>query len=203
MTNSIHHLFKDLLTQWLESGVVPRSSMEGIAPEFAQRMAIQPEEPLFDSLLHMSEVLGWKCQPVEFNDMFDGPLFFYVPTTWSEIRQNGPAATFGDTATTQQSLFLIQKSQWQPRMSRFFEESSVVAFAYNLLYPPHYYQWIFVVGTEETTPMWTFAAYSAGDWLVVVKGNASSASTLKEQLTSLINSNPWYGWIEAAKVQLQ
>ena len=65
---------------------------------------------------------------------------------------------------------------------------------------PHYHQWVFVTEAAGAVPVCT-GAYSAGDWMVVVQGEAEGPDALRQQLTALVNSNPWQGWITAARTQ--
>lgn len=92
--------------------------------------------------------------------------------------------------------------QWQPRARSIREQNQVVAFAYYPLWRPHYHQWVFVTAgaAAEVT---AYGVYSSDDWLVVVEGDMPDRAppSLDDQLTALINSNPWYGWIQAAKAQ--
>lgn len=201
MTTTIHNLVQTLLSQWLESDATPESPIEGVAPEFANSLAIRPEEFTFDSLFHNAEMPDWMWKAIEFNEVFDGQFFFYLPTAWSKTRQEKLNVIFGDTTATRQSILLTKKSFWQPHIINFLQEARVVAFAYYPLHTPHYHQWVFVTEDNDAGSMWTFGVYSSGDYLVIVKGDAPTISDLNHQLTSLINSNPWYGWIESAKVQ--
>ncbi|BCL39716.1 hypothetical protein [Nostoc sp. MS1] len=203
MTTTINNLFHPIFLQWLESGITPESAIEGVAPEFANLLQVQAEQFTFDSLFHNDQMPDWAWNVIEFNEVFDGQFFFYLPITWSESRQQGLNVVFGDTKSIRQSIFLTKKSLWQPSISKFLQGVKVVAFAYYPLHKPNYDQWVFVTEDNETGTMWTFAVYSSGDYLVAVKADAPTTSELNQQLTSVINSNPWYGWIESATKQLR
>ncbi|RUR72448.1 hypothetical protein DSM107007_57290 [Nostoc sp. PCC 7120 = FACHB-418] len=201
MTTAINNLFHPIFSQWLESGLAPESAIEGVAPEFASLLQVQAEEFTFDSLFHNAQMPDWTWNAIEFNEVFDGQFFFYLPTIWAESRQQGLNVAFGDTTSIRQSILLTKKSLWQTGISEFLQGVRVIAFAYYPLHKPNYNQWVVVTKDNETGAMWTFAVYSSGDYLVAVKADAATTFELNQQLTSLINSNPWYGWIESAKKQ--
>ena len=190
MGTSIHDLFQQLITQWLESGRVPDAPMEGVDPEFARLQSVHPEEFTFDSLLHQTDAPDWAWKRIEFSDHFEAPFFFYLPIAWSEVRKEGSTALVGDAARPRQQLCLGQKSSWHEWISTLLEGARVVAFAYYPLHAPEYHQWIFVTAATDERPIGTFAAYDAGDWLVTVQGEASTPSELTCQLLALINSSP-------------
>jgi hypothetical protein len=201
MPSSIHALFQTLISDWLARGRAPTSAMEGIAPGLARFLNTTPEEFSFDSLFQGGGEAGWEWKAVRFPEMFDGPFMMRLPAAWSDIRQKGADASVRDAVAARQSLHLVSKERWRSSMSSFLEGGDITGFAFYPLHPPYYLQWLFVVGDGSSGPAWAWSAYSAGDSILLVKGDAVDGPELKVHLASLVNSNPWHGWIEAARAQ--
>lgn len=204
MTTSLQNLFQALFLHWLQSETAPGDPIEGVTPEFAAWRGTQPDAFSFDSLIHRSQLPGWAWQTVEFSDIFDGQFFFYLPGCWSATQLAQASAAFDDAGTRQQSVTLLLRTSWQPQANAILEHDRVVAFAYYPLLRPHYHQWLFVT-TSGGVEVKAYGVFSAGDWLIVVEGAVPDGAhpALDNQLAALVNSNPWYGWIEAARAQQQ
>lgn len=203
MPTQLHDLFQSLFLSWLHSGAAPGAAVEGVTPEFTGRLGdTQPDTFTFDVLLHATRSLGWVWQAIEFGDIFDGQFFLYVPADWSDL-QHGPAqAVLGADQARRQSVRLLPRANWQPPAAALLADRRVTAFAYYPLWRPYYHQWVFVTA-GEAAEVTAHGVYSSGDWLVVVEGEVPDGvpDSLNEHLTALVNSNPWYGWIQAAQAQ--
>ena len=203
MPSQLHTLFQPLFGSWLQSGAAPAAAMEGVTPEFTGWLNdTRPDAFTFDALHHSTPSPGWAWQAIEFSDLFDGQFYFYLPADWSAM-QRGPArAVLGAGPARRQSICLLPSADWQPQAGEVLANRRVTAFAYYPLWRPYYHQWVFVTA-GEAAEVTVHGVYSAGDWLVVVAGTVpgGAPSDLKEQLSALVNSNPWYGWIQAAKAQ--
>lgn len=203
MTSSLHALFQTLFFGWLDTQVAPDAPVEGVTPDFAALLATEPASFSFDTLVHREPLPGWTWRAIEFGDIFDGRFFFYVPLAWSTLEQQGPWAWLSEGGARLQSIVVVHWSHWGPHVRGLVEQGRVLAFAYYPLYRPSYHQWIFALAGEDGPGATLHAAFSAGDWLVAVEGAAADGPEVARQLTALVNSNPWYGWIEAAKAQRQ
>ncbi len=207
MKTSLHTLCQRIFCQWLDDDVAPDAPIEGITPEFATRMAVQPDLFSFDDLIQPTPESGWQWVAVEFDQVFDGQFFFYLPAGWSRQDALGTRVIVGEAERDRQLAYPILKSLWADQMRTVFERDHVLGFAYYPLFRPHYHQWVMVIATEAedtmTDPLTVYAVFSAGDWVVVVEATAATAMELRDQLVAGINSNPWQGWLQAAKAQQQ
>ena len=201
MSDSVHDLFQTVASQWLATGTGPNAALEAAAPEFGQLMAAKLEDFSFDYFFHSWHVPGWGWRCIEFRDVFDGRFFFYLPAAWSQILQSGTRALIRDVTSRKQSVQLLQKAVWQQQLDDLLSHRRALAFAYFPLHRPQFHQWLLITRGGSLEPVGVHAVFSAGDWLVVAEGEGSSAASLHVQLTSLINSNPWQGWIHAARTQ--
>lgn len=201
MSSSIHDLFQRLLTGWFASGTVPASPIEGATPEFTNILQVDEKGFSFDSFIGRANPAEWTWKFVEFRQVFDGQFAFYVPASWALARQTGNGVLFAHGTQPQQSILLAQKAAYRPQFVQLLGTSHVLAFAYYPLLRPHFHQWLVVSRNAVPGQVRATAIFPASDWLVVVEGTASGEGGLKDQLTALVNSNPWHGWIQAAKRQ--
>lgn len=205
MPTSLHTVFQSIFLAWLQSHTAPDAPIEGATPELTHLLGTEPKDFTFDAYQHLAEESDWRWQTIEFSDMFDGQFFFYVPTAWSAAPRSQVSATFEDAhATPQQTISLVSISAWYAQAQALIDQKRVLAFTYYPLLPPYYHHWVFVTA-EGPTDVQAYGVFSAGDWLIVVEGQApqGDAQTINYQLTALVNSNPWYGWLQAAKRQQQ
>lgn len=201
MTTDLHNLCRTLLSQWLETSAAPDAPVEGVTPEFGEALDVQPQAFTFDACFHQTPTPEWAWRSIEFSDIFDGQFFFYLPETWSVVAQAAQTAAFGVDGAARLALQLGRLSDWRPFARNWLDASRIIGFAYYPLHRPHYHHWLVVTGADEGRPRQVYAVYSSGDWLVATQGDAPTAADLNVNLTALINSNPWYGWIRAAKAQ--
>jgi hypothetical protein len=203
MPSSLHTLFQSIFLAWLQSNTAPDAPIEGATPELTDWLGTQPKDFTFDAYQQLAEEPEWGWQAIEFSDMFDGQFFFYVPTAWAASMHSQVSATFEDAhAAPQQAISLVSVSTWQAQAHELLTQQRVVAFTYYPLFQPYYHQWVFVTAGDASSVQ-TYGVFSSGDWLIVAEGSApqGDAQALSHQLTVLVNSNPWYGWLQAAKRQ--
>ncbi len=205
MKTSLHTLYQPIFCQWLEDDLAPDAPIEGITPEFALRMLVQSDLFTFDELIQSEPEVGWEWVGVAFDQVFDGQFFFYIPSEWTRQEAMGTRVVLGEKERDRQLVYPILKSLWADQIQTVLDRDHVLGFAYYPLFRPHYHQWVMVIGTEAedtlTDPLTVYAIFSSGDWVVVAEATAATATELRDQLVTVINSNPWYGWLEAAKAQ--
>jgi hypothetical protein len=201
MPSSLHTLFESLLVSWLDTGAAPDAAVEGVTPEFAALLGTQPADFTFDDLAHAAPAPEWTWLSLEIPQYFDGPFAFYVPRAWAELSQESAWAWLHEGGEQRQSIVLLDELFWKPYARAIVERGRVLAFSYASLLRPSYHQWIFVLAHDASGGAVAHAAYSAGEWFVSVEGAPASGAALRTQLTALVNSNPWYGWIDAARAQ--
>lgn len=171
-----------------------------MTPEFAALLGAQPADFTFDELAHAAPAPDWAWRTLEF-PRYDGPFAFYVPRAWNELSQKSAWAWLHEGGAQRQSIMLIDEELWKPYVRRMVASGRVLAFSYTALLRPIYHQWIFVLAHDESGGAVAHAAYSAGEWSVSIEGAPASGAELRRHLTALVNSNPWYGWIDAARAQ--
>lgn len=199
---SIDELFKKIFIPWaLGETLHDQNRVEAISPILANVFSVKPKQFTFDKYFHTERVQGWEWNKIIFADIFEGFFSFYFPTQWKDINCEKSAATVSENNVIHQSIFLMEKKKWALRLKGFFEKNSIIGFAYEPLFLPGYIQWLFITQQPGTSESWIWGVFSSGEWVVIVKGDASDKEMLEIQITSILNSNPWYGWIEAAKKQ--
>lgn len=177
--------------------------LEGASITMAKRFGKQPAEFTFDSLFQDNEVSGWTWRTFAFDELFEGDFFLFLPEAWADVRQRKNAANVLEGAEIRQSLLVLDKLNWSKSLNEFLEDSNIIGFAYYPLYKPSYDQWVICTQEEASGVDWLYGIYSAGDWVFIIKADAKDQQMFELQLTSLLNSNPWYGWLENAKQREQ
>ena len=186
---------------WSEDPAQLREAVEGINPALAQRFGKKAKTFSFDNYFHDDEVTDWLWRTCEFDEIFQGNFFLYLPKAWAEIRQRKNAANVLEGQMIRQSLLILDKEHWLQSLPEFLEESRIEGFAYYPLFKPDYDQWLICTRDETTDKDWLYGFYCAGDWVFITKADAKGNDVLETQLISLLNSNPWYGWLNHAKEQ--
>lgn len=200
MSSSIHNLFASLMLPWLGGGAAPGQGMEGASPEFAGWLGQSVEQVSFDALAQVEQG-GWGWSEVRFEDDFDGPFFFYTPRSWSQAKHRGRQATLGEPERVRQSIQLCSRSAWAPALERYLGSHRITAFDFAPLLLPHYCRWLFATAPDAEHPPWMWCAWSAGDWIVLARGDAPTLGQGREQIASMLLSAPWHGWIEAVRAR--
>lgn len=201
MPNQLQPLFEKLIFQWLTTEAAPEAPVEGVTPGLAAKLGGEPRAITFDAFLHPEAQPGWRWLGLAFDAVFDGQFYFYAPEAWVEgERQGQQIATLAEPPMARQKIILSPKPFWREHLQGVLAAATVTGFAYYPRHRPHYHQWVFVTEADGAAPVCT-GAYSAGDWVVVVQGEAAGPDALRQQLTALVNSNPWHGWIAAARAQ--
>lgn len=206
MTSSIHNLFSELILPWAQSGAAPAQGMDGTTPEFLAWLEMEADEQgsPFDVLARV-EKSQWHWCEVRF-DGFDGPFFFYAPRLWMRVEHHGRQALLGRPKMAGhplhrcQSIFLMPRADWAPALSRLLESHRVTAFYFEPL-APGYCQWLFATAPKAKNPPFLWSAWGAGDTVVVSQGEAWTPEQGRQQISSMLLSSPWQGWIEAGRAQ--
>lgn len=181
----------------------PTTPIEAASPAFTNLLGQQPADFTFDAYQHSEPHADWALASVAFNEIFDGRFYFYWPSQWAVTEQKMAMAEVADSEGHQQNIFLAQRHHWQPRIREHLTHQKLLAFTYTPLLWPNYVHWVIVLSTNRPNTVALATAFSSGEWLVVLESVAASAEEIKRQLTVHLNSNPWYGWIQAAKAQQQ
>lgn len=192
----IHQMFADLIEEWLREGIGPGCGVEGVTPALCESLGTTPIEFSFDSFIRSGRAAGWNRKRLQMPTLLDDALPLYVPDGWEVLAAREPVANVIDvTGRVRQTIFLVEKEQWAASMASFLQRSTVEGFAFEPL-GAHRSRWVFV--TVRGTGFWVWAAYDAGDRILLIKGDAGDAADLRVHLTSLTNANPWGAWKEAA-----
>ncbi len=197
----VHELFAKLINEWSVGDPSGESAIQSASPAFIERADSVSEEFTFDAYFHTGPVDGWSWKALEFSEAFQGAFTVYLPDKWADVRIHRTTANVLEGDKIRQSIFILDKASWVQTLPSFLEEFEVESFAHYCLLPPAFDQWIFTTRDKTREVDWLYAIYSAGDWLFVTKADANTPSLLFDQLTSILNSNPWFGWIQEAKKQ--
>ncbi len=193
---SIPNSFTKLVEDWVFRNITPDKAVEACTPAFTHRLGIEPSEFSFERYIHSSETPEWCLRTLDFPETLEGSFYLYVPANWSKSTQLKDMCQLNDGDVTRQSIFLTERNAWAQSLQQFYGQGEICAFAYYPVMPPHYHQWL--VCMQSAGLIWNFAFYSGGPWLLITKGDANGRNSLETQLTSLINSRPWYAWIKNA-----
>ncbi len=191
---TIHSYFQQMFEDWVANGRFPESTVEACTPAMASKLGVPSEKFTFDSFVHSSQTPEWTLKPIDFGSQLESALFIYLPTPWSEFEKLENAIQVSDNGAVRQTIYLLDKTTWRNDLSKFFQQGEVSAFVYYLIQPPAFHQWICCI--EQDQRVWVFAVYSTEDKILVTKADASDKGLLETQLISLINSNPWYGFVK-------
>ncbi|MBU6450851.1 MAG: hypothetical protein KGS72_03670 [Cyanobacteria bacterium REEB67] len=190
---TVHSYFQQILRDWVENGRFPDTTVEACAPSLAMKLGLPQDKVTFDNFIHSSQTADWCLRPLDYGNTLKGTLYLYLPTKWSEFQKIENATQVTDGKFIRQTIYLLDKADWQKNLPDFFQQGDVSGFVYYLISAPAFHQWICCV--EEPTRVWLFAFYTAEDKVLITKADASDQASLELQLTSLINSNPWYGFV--------
>jgi len=190
---TVHSYFQQILRDWVENGRFPDTTVEACAPSLAMKLGMAQDKFTFDNFIHSSQTPDWCLRPLDYGNTLKGTLYLYLPTHWSDFQKVDNATQVTDGNAIRQTIYLLDKAEWQKNLPDFFRQGDVSGFVYYLISAPDFHQWICCV--EEPTKVWLFAFYTAEDKILITKADANDQSSLELQLTSLINSNPWYGFV--------
>jgi len=190
---TVHSYFQQILRDWVENGRFPDTTVEACAPSLAMKLGMAQDKFTFDNFIHSSQTPDWCLRPLDYGNTLKGTLYLYLPTQWNDFQKVENATQVRDGGVIRQTIYLLDKATWQKNLPDFFQQGDVSGFVYYLISAPEFHQWICCV--EEPTRVWLFAFYTAEDKVLVTKADATDQASLELQLTSLINSNPWYGFV--------
>ena len=192
---TVQSYFQQILKDWVDNGRFPDTTIEACAPTLAAKLGAPAEHFSFDKYVHSAPTPDWNLKPLECGDLTSS-LFLYLPTKWSDFEKVENATQVSDRKFTRQSIYLIDRHTWKNELGQFFGQGEVTGFVYYLIQPPDFHQWICCV--DNGNRVWLYAFYTSPDKLLITKADAADQSLLEVQLTSLINSNPWYGFVKPA-----
>lgn len=191
---TVDSYFKQILRDWVQNGRFPDTTVEACTPSLAGKLGTGADAFTFDNFIHSSQTPEWNLKPLDVGKELEATLYVYLPTQWTEIRRVDDASQVLEENSVRQTVYLIDQPNWLKDLDKFFANGEICAFVYYLIQPPEFHQWICLL--EEGNRVWVFAFYSAPGKLLVTKADATDKATLELQLTSLINSNPWYGFVK-------
>lgn len=201
MRNALQSVFPSIFQSWLETGNAPETSSEGVSSEFAGWLEEKPENVSFESFKAPAEAI-WGWRSIDFPEIFDGLFYFYLPAAWNNVELERSAGKIGDAQQFYVQLYLIPGTYYQAEAARILTVERLLAYMHTPQLQPSYQQWLYITcDTQEVISV--HSIYSAGEWLVAAKGQTHQRDidTLKDLITSAVLSNPWYGWLDAAKKQ--
>ncbi len=193
---TVQSYFEQILRDWVDSGRFPDTTIEACAPALSAKLGASAERFSFDQYVHSSPTPDWNLKPLDYGDALPGTLYLYLPTKWSDFERVENATQVSDGKFTRQSIYLIDRNKWKGELGQFFGKGEVTGFVYYLIQPPDFHQWICCVETGNR--VWLYAFYTSPEKLLITKADAADQTLLETQLTSLINSNPWYGFVKPA-----
>lgn len=196
MQTTVSSYFQQILRDWVVNGRFPETTVEACTPTLATKLGASADSFTFDNYIHSSQTPEWSLRPLDFGNDLGGTLYIYLPTTWADLQKHDNATQVISGGLPKQTIYLMEKPEWSQTLEQFFGQGEVGAFVYYLIQPPDFHQWICCM--EEANRVWVFAFYSAPGKLLITKADASDKASLELQLTSLINSNPWYGFVSTA-----
>lgn len=196
MNNEVHSVFKEHILNWAQRGAAPDGPLEMSAPTFIEKLGVDPKQFSFKTYAQETDSSSWEQTPLEFPEVLEGTMYMFIPGRWyGELKQRNLAQIF-EGKRARQSLILASKDEWKDTLHHFFEIGQVASFAYYPIQPPYYDQWIACVDLQDR--IWLYTFYGAGEWVLVLKGDAGGRNTLKYQVTSSVHSSPWYSWIASS-----
>ncbi|MBX9938903.1 MAG: hypothetical protein K2Y32_06595 [Candidatus Obscuribacterales bacterium] len=194
--NTVGNYFQQILRDWVVNGKFPETTVEACSPSLATKLGASTETFTFDNYIHSSQTPEWSLRPLDFGPDLGGTLYIYLPTTWAQLNKLDNATQVLSGGLPRQTLYLMDKPDWSKTLEQFLSQGEISAFVYYLIQPPEFHQWICCM--ESGNRVWVFGFYTAPGKLLITKADATDKASLELQLTSLINSNPWYGFISTA-----
>ena len=199
---TVNSYFQQLISDFVEKGIFPDTNVEASLPSLAAKINTPSDKFSFDNFIHSSQTPSWSLKPLNLPTKdssrfgLDAPVFVYLPAQWQKIECLENACQIYDETgnTVKQTIYLIDKHKWKETLIQFFSQKQVCGFVYYLIQPRDFHQFICCI--EEGNRLWICGFYTAGDKILVTKADATDTRSLDLQLTSLINSNPWYGYTQ-------
>jgi hypothetical protein len=190
-------VFSRALLKWLDSAEPDLPAQESCTSEFAALLGYEPRDFTFD-LFFLPEVeKNWEWRHIVFPVFSRGFFCFCVPRAWNVTNQMEYLANIGTEEKVHQTIFLMNTARWDENMREFVKKENVVGFAYYPLFRNTYHKWLFAVFKNGV--YWLWHVSGTKEYVVLQKADGNDRESLTVQLISLLNSNPWLGWIEAAK----
>lgn len=192
-----HKSFELVMKDLSFNGKLP-AGLDTTSPKLATYLSQTNHQ--FNKYIHNKVDKTWVLSPLEF-PLFSGNFYFYVPKSWDEVRVpvEGNCASFFENGIQRQTIFLLDIESWRQGIDTFLKESNVLGYATFNFGHVAYNNLTFVTEPKNSTaPYWVWSAFTAGDWIVLMKGDADSPEMLNTQLVSLINSCPWLTWLKSA-----
>lgn len=196
---AIHALALDLAQRWLETGDVPDDAVEATAPALRELLGAGMELS-FDDFQHKHYVRpDWgflQYAPPE----FPAPFELYIPTTWRIEPTDEPlvAVVRDGDGRRQQVVQIATRKLFPDAVGSALGARQLLGFEVGRDFG-QFIRWRFVAETEQGYEVWSI--FSAGEFAVVILGEATGVDDLKRQLVASANSIPWHHWIEAARNQ--
>lgn len=191
---AVHGVLAQLVLHWSETDVSPASPMEGASPQMTRILGVEPIDFTFDAFRLPTETAGWRSHVLELPGSAGRNWRLHLPVDWC-LKASGESTTanaIDAKGRVRQSIFLLPKERWREGVPEFLDRVTVEGF--NFQGAPGLEMWVFVTGGE---PRWVWGVFSGGKWVILIKGDAKTREELELQVISLINADPWQGWISA------
>lgn len=193
----IRSFAEDLVRQWLTEGVIPDDAVEASTPELRALLGAGLELS-FDDFQHRHHVRpDWGFAQF-MTPEFPAPFELYLPVSWSieSAAEQGVATVVDQARVRRQVLQIAEASQFEDATDGALYGGELLGFEVGREYGP-FIHWRFVSRCDAGFDVWSI--FSAGDHALVSLAEADDVDGLRVQLTSSVNSIPWYHWIEAQK----
>lgn len=198
LSKSLTDLTRELVLDWAEAGQVPDAVVDAAGPRLSRWLGFEPRALELETLT-TDEPL--RQIALEFPELFDGAFAFVVPEAWDACEAGDDGALLFEGETARQTIVLCPLERWTPQLAAFFENNDVEALWFRRRFGTGYVQWVWVTGGEDGAPWWVWSVNSGGDFVVVTKADAGDARAVGALLASAVATDPWRGWIEAARRQ--
>lgn len=185
----------DMLTAWLRApDSVPE--METVSPSLAAALGSSVPAFTFDAFEHREPRAGWSPRRLDFAERLGGWIGLHLPEGWEPhlLPEGVAGAVIDDAGTTRQSLGHLPLDGWAARMPDWLERSRFEGWSFSRL-AAGYDRWILVAAADGEAPRWVWGIFTApGGNVLILKGDAPDASTLRTQLESFATCHPWGFW---------
>jgi len=179
----------DLLKSTLSANTYVDRPTQGVHPQFASLFSTTALDFDFNQFLYPHGVSGWKVRKFKYKGY---EFSLYLPEVWSIVEETTSFLSTYEGKKHRQTFSLLPRDGGYGFLHDFvLSQRQVLGFFLSPLLIPQYHRWIFVTDGDKKDTYDVWGAYMGGAWFVMVEGMSPDQITLKKQLLSLMNSNPW------------
>lgn len=179
----------DLLKKTLSPNTYVDRPMQGAHPHLASLFSTSAIDFDFNQFLLPHDISGWKTQKFRHQGY---EFSLYLPEVWSVVEETSAFSSTYEGRIHRQTFSLQPGDSGYGFLHEFIlSQRQVLGFFLSPLLVPQYHRWIIVTDGDNKDSYDVWGAYMGGAWFVMVEGMSPEQTTLKKQLLSLMNSNPW------------